>query len=49
MQAIDSLKLPQIDLANGLMTKEHVKDSVCGSGFKADGIAREGVAHVQDF
>ena len=49
MQAIDSLKLPQIDLANDLMTKEHVKDSVCGSGFKADGITREGVAHFQDF
>src|SRR5918996_1288925 len=49
MQALDSLKLPQIDLANGLMTEEHIKDSVSGSGFKADGITREGIAHLQDF
>src|SRR5918996_1677928 len=49
MQAINSLKLPQIDLANGLMTEEHIKDSVSGSDFKADGITREGIAHLQDF
>src|SRR5215813_2097012 len=43
------LRLPQINLANGLTTKQHVKDSVGRSGFEPDRIAMESLTDFPCF
>lgn len=48
-QGIETLKLLQIDLTNGLMTEQDVKDSISGSGFKPNGITRESLTHFERF
>src|SRR5262245_16815567 len=43
------LRLSQVDLANGLTTKQHVKDSIGGRGSKPDRIAMESLTDLQCF
>src|SRR5262245_42782936 len=44
-----SLRLPQIDLANRLATKQHLKDAIGGGGFKSHGIAMESLTDFDCF
>src|SRR5215813_13283237 len=43
------LRLTQVDLADRMMTEQHVKESIGRSRFKADAISRESSAHLQRF
>src|SRR4030095_9796359 len=44
-----SLRLQQVNLANGLTTKQHVKDSIARSGFDPDRISMESLTDFQCF